>query len=902
MGKPKSVFNSRSQARVESIRNKSSTITPSVPQAHAASINADVSTGGSFESPIDRIGRFVTNVGRGSIDTGKSYTTDFYDMAEATVTGREREDKSYQDETLIGAFGRGLFEGNLQGAVDEAGRRITHEPGRVVGEIATETAIMLGTMGAGAALKGARIGATGVKAGQQFIKTKSTAGVSKTKTGKNKVLGSKSVSGYERNTSRFSPFNRGGKEFISGDFKKGHTLTIKTNKQGKETAKLTKDLSITGWTRGITSRSTNIGNRFAQRAGRTQKVSLPVVAGGSKSGTRVDNLPKITEVTVQKGKIIDTPGLVIKTKTLGFTKQPVVTREQEEAILNILYKKVDKSDLILREAENISPSHVLGAQHGVYQKAGIIDLTDTSVKMTTPTLTQPLDKYTVKTAIEGAVLNAIGKGESKEMAMKEGLEVLNTYKLFGGIHQASVKRINETQILTPYQIGMLRADVKAGKLTEKAYNTTMKKQRKILNDIDKAKLGTDTDIYWVKDAYGKNIQERNITFDKNNRRIFGNKGISNRNQLSIGTLQSWINEGVAPRNIKTGEIPHPSWDLNPHQYKMDKITRGEEGVLRQMHQNLLYKENISEINLINIKKGSATGKKFDESGADLAAGANETWESFMEKNPSGLKPLLDYIPSETDKSFHKVAAKKIKEKFGIEISPDIEKHAKNLGMTNTEFRNISFQNMKKFSNDIELKNYGLGKENKTNTTIKKKTKPFEYVERVDRIDSKKKPVNPQVPEPLSIDGIYLAMKAGIFKKNAFPKERPWEKAEIIKNPDFDWTKIAVTNVRNRYKTQSLPKGFTYDLPITRARKLTKNEINQRKRHTSSLEYDIDKGIVDSDYFGSNILPYGVTIAKLKKLNLESKLRRKLNSKPTFKRNTKDTKRINIKHAKPIWEI
>ncbi len=281
-----------------------------LPQAHAQVQNptqnqsqqAHIQT--TQYDPLARVAQFAHNVGRGAVDTGKSYTTDFYDMAEAAATGRQREERSYQDETLAGVFGRGLFEGNLGGALDEAGRRITHEPGRVVGEVAAETAIMLGTMGFGAALKGARIGATGIKAGQHFIKTKSTAGVSKTKIGKDKVLGTKRVSGYERNTSRLSPFNRGGKEFISGDFKKGYTLTIKTNKQGKETAKLTKDLSITGWTRGITSRSTSMGNRFAQRTGRTQKLILPVIAGGSKPITFADNLPDISKVSVSKGKVV----------------------------------------------------------------------------------------------------------------------------------------------------------------------------------------------------------------------------------------------------------------------------------------------------------------------------------------------------------------------------------------------------------------------------------------------------------------------------------------------------------------------------------------------------------------------------------------------------------------------
>ena len=313
-----SVYNKRSNERVQSAQASGGSgggggVSVKFNQAHAQSAqnptqNRQAQPQQRSTDPWERASQFASNVGRGASDTARSYTTDFYDMGEAALTGRDVEERSYQDETLAGVFGRGLFEGNLHGAVDEAGRRITHEPGRVVGEVAAEAAILGATMGFGAALKGARIGAAGVKAGAKTIRNTKT--VAKTKVSKGEVLGNRMVSGYTRNTSRLSPFNRGGKEFISrpGGFKKGQTLTIKTNKKGKETAKVTKDLSITGWTRGITSRSAVMGESFAQRMGRTQSFIAPVVAGGSKPLSAADNLkPDKVNISVKKGNVITDP-------------------------------------------------------------------------------------------------------------------------------------------------------------------------------------------------------------------------------------------------------------------------------------------------------------------------------------------------------------------------------------------------------------------------------------------------------------------------------------------------------------------------------------------------------------------------------------------------------------------
>ena len=180
-----SVYNKRSEERIRAAQTSSSNggMNIVLPQAHAQSApnptqnrqpqpNVHPSQRQQESSdPWARASQFASNVGRGAKDTAKSYTTDFYDMGEAALTGRQREDRSYQDETLAGVFGRGLFEGNLHGAWGEAGRRVTQEPGRVVGEVAAETAIMIGSMGFGAVLKGAKIGATGIKATQGGVKS-----------------------------------------------------------------------------------------------------------------------------------------------------------------------------------------------------------------------------------------------------------------------------------------------------------------------------------------------------------------------------------------------------------------------------------------------------------------------------------------------------------------------------------------------------------------------------------------------------------------------------------------------------------------------------------------------------------------------------------------------------------
>ena len=168
-----SVYNKRSNERVQAAQTSSSSsgINIVLPVAHAQSAsnptqNRTPQANPQQQDPWARATQFVHNVGRGGYDVGRSYTTDIADTAHAIATGKEQEERSYRDETLATVFGRGLFEGNLEGSFAEASRRVQEQPGRVVGEVAAETAIMIGSMGFGAVLKGAKIGATGIKATQ----------------------------------------------------------------------------------------------------------------------------------------------------------------------------------------------------------------------------------------------------------------------------------------------------------------------------------------------------------------------------------------------------------------------------------------------------------------------------------------------------------------------------------------------------------------------------------------------------------------------------------------------------------------------------------------------------------------------------------------------------------------
>lgn len=166
MGRRQSVFNKRSQDQVAAARNQS-TVTGGglLPAAHAQTAsnptqNRLQQAAQRKEGPLERVGRFVRNIGVGGYGTVRGYTTDMYTAGRSLATGEDDpvDSRSYRDDALVSMASRGIMEGKYDEVWEEAGRRVTEEPGRVVGEVAAETAIMLGTMGFGAAWKGGRIG------------------------------------------------------------------------------------------------------------------------------------------------------------------------------------------------------------------------------------------------------------------------------------------------------------------------------------------------------------------------------------------------------------------------------------------------------------------------------------------------------------------------------------------------------------------------------------------------------------------------------------------------------------------------------------------------------------------------------------------------------------------------
>lgn len=210
-----SVFNKRSNELVASSQNTQNP-TNLLPEATAQlqNTNPTVSTGGQYQGPQQHQGsliddpdntanvplerdaseyssdhsieRFFTNIGRGAVDAGESYSTDIA----AGLTGNTPI-RHMKDSTLVDVFMAGAMEGRLHDSWTEANRRITEEPGRVIGEVASEAGVMLGTMGAAAAIKGVRAGAMGAKVIQGISPTtgKAVTGYQRSSTGLKKYFG-----------------------------------------------------------------------------------------------------------------------------------------------------------------------------------------------------------------------------------------------------------------------------------------------------------------------------------------------------------------------------------------------------------------------------------------------------------------------------------------------------------------------------------------------------------------------------------------------------------------------------------------------------------------------------------------------------------------------------------------
>lgn len=166
MGRKQSVFNKRAQDQVSAARNQpTATGGGLLPTAHAQTAsnptqNRLPQAAQRKEGPLERAGRFVHNIGVGGYGTVRGYTTDMYTAGRSLATGEDDpvDSRSYRDDALVSMASRGIMDGKYDEVWEEAGRRVTEEPGRVVGEVAAETAIILGTMGFGAAWKGGRIG------------------------------------------------------------------------------------------------------------------------------------------------------------------------------------------------------------------------------------------------------------------------------------------------------------------------------------------------------------------------------------------------------------------------------------------------------------------------------------------------------------------------------------------------------------------------------------------------------------------------------------------------------------------------------------------------------------------------------------------------------------------------
>jgi hypothetical protein len=256
-----SVYNKRSNEQVQTARTSGNTGGGILPQAYAQSSNPtqnqspQARTQSTQFDPWARATQFVHNVGRGGYDVGRSYTTDIADTAHSIATGREQEQRSYRDETLATVFGRGLFEGNLEGSFAEASRRVQEQPGRVVGEVAAEAAILAGTMGFGAVAKGAKVGMTGIKSVR----------------GATKAQGS---TGWTRKTGLI---RKGQEQKFVGD---KTTTIIKTNRKGKVTTK-TKKTNILDRMERFGAKG---GERFGNKIGRPTTLGSPMIIGASGKG------------------------------------------------------------------------------------------------------------------------------------------------------------------------------------------------------------------------------------------------------------------------------------------------------------------------------------------------------------------------------------------------------------------------------------------------------------------------------------------------------------------------------------------------------------------------------------------------------------------------------------------
>ena len=211
-------------------------------------VNSQIKVNTEAPNPLDRVKKFASNIVRGAHDTGRSYTSEMYD----SMTDPGYVEPSYRDATLMDVGVRGAIGGDLHGARAEAERRYKEEPGRIVGEVAAEAGIAIGTMGAGSAFKGFRTGMTGIKSVRAATRAQGQVGWTR-KTG---------------------IFKKGGEHKFIGT-KRTEIRTI--NHKGKTRIRNKR----TGWQDILEKGGISMGEKLGKSLGRAPKMGAAMVAGAS---------------------------------------------------------------------------------------------------------------------------------------------------------------------------------------------------------------------------------------------------------------------------------------------------------------------------------------------------------------------------------------------------------------------------------------------------------------------------------------------------------------------------------------------------------------------------------------------------------------------------------------------
>ena len=419
MGRSKSVFNKRSQDRVTS-SVKTQPTKYVIQQAHAQPA-PNPTTNRSVQSqpqqdPWARASQFAQNVGRGAGDTARSYTTDIAD----SITGNYQERKM-KDQTLSDVFITGAMEGRLDDSWGEIGRRVTQEPGRVVGEAAVEAGFLIGTMGVSAAGKGLLVGKTAVQMNRAASKAKG-------------------IVGYER---EIGIIKKGKEIKFIGD------KTTETQKWSQKKGWSTK-INKTKWTDRIERRTIPMGRKVF---GNT-KTASPMIRGGSGADSFIGpGLPSSSAMTPQPKGILELGGTLSRytqDSEYGFKSiESNFFSNRSSELTNTLPKGEagDGADsLINRYTQKVN------ANPNIKEGSEITRLVDETAKFASePPRTHgdtfPMDRSTVNRSNENLIRKGIQEGESiKTIESKvdqnilsfETLNALNTNVKPMNVHQGYV--------------------------------------------------------------------------------------------------------------------------------------------------------------------------------------------------------------------------------------------------------------------------------------------------------------------------------------------------------------------------------------------------------------------------------------------------------------------------------